>query len=410
MNTVITPTWVTTDTAMAWASHVRLVGRFSREYGKTWKDLPDGAKVGDTVAVRLPERWVVNEGQALQQQAIFNQTVNVSITTQIQVAHGWSSSEKALEIEKVQERYTKPAGRAMAAKCDKFAGEQVYKSVYFTMGTPGAAITDNETWHNGIALLRSVGVPEGLVSVLDPKTQAKLIANNEGLFHPGGAIGKMWKSGVFDSSGAFGIDEFAWDPLMPTHTTGTFTASTPVVSSALQTGSTLALSGLGTYAFKKGDTFTVDGVNAVHPYGYSDVDELQEFVITADVSGSSTVTLNIAPSIITSGKLQTVTASPANNAAVTFKGATGTVGATLSATTSRQSLIFHPAAFAWVTADLPVNLPGAESGRISDDDAKVSFRYVDQYQIGTDQIPRRFDGLIGATCVLPYFAMRVWGG
>ena len=37
-------------------------------------------------------------------------------------------------------------------------------------------------------------------------------------------------------------------------------SSTPITSSGGQTGSTLAISGMGTYALKAGDTFTIDGV------------------------------------------------------------------------------------------------------------------------------------------------------
>ena len=74
---------------------------------------------------------------------------------------------------------------------------------------------------------------------------------------------------------------FRSDPNIPIHTTGTFTSSTPVISGASQTGSTLALSGLGTYAFKAGDSFTVAGVNAVNPVSYADTGELQQFVDAA---------------------------------------------------------------------------------------------------------------------------------
>jgi hypothetical protein len=35
-------------------------------------------------------------------------------------------------------------------------------------------------------------------------------------------------------------------------------------------------------------------------------------------------------------------------------------------------------------------------------------RYVDQYNIQTDQLPRRIDMLVGASPVLPYFAFRAW--
>jgi hypothetical protein len=407
MNTFITPNWVTTDTAMNWLNNIKFVGRMSREYGSAWKDKPDGAQIGATVQVRLPQKWEVTEGQALQQQAILNQTVPVSITTQLQIGMGWSSSESALEVEMVQERYTKPAARAMGNKCDKFAAQQVYQSVYFSIGSPGTPISSNDDWLNAVALMRNVGVPEELCAVVDPKTMAKLMSTNQTLFNPSAYLSEVYKSGKF-SGPALGIDDWYYDPNMPTHTTGSFTSSTPAVVGAGQTGSTLSIDGMGTYAFKAGDVFTLDGVYAVNPLSFINTNELQQFVITTDISGSSTATLPISPSIITSGALQTVTNSPANDAAVSFLGATGTVGATMTATTSRQSIVFNPAAFAWVSADLPVNLAGAVAGRTSDPEARLSMRYVDQYNIQTDQLPRRIDMLVGAAPVLPYFAFRAW--
>ncbi|HEX7936761.1 MAG TPA: hypothetical protein VF573_27320, partial [Paraburkholderia sp.] len=93
---------------------------------------------------------------------------------------------------------------------------------------------------------------------------------------------------------------------------------------------------------------------------------------------------------------------------ISFLGSTGTVGATMTATRSKQNIVCNPAAFAWVMADLPVKLAGAVAGRISDSEAKVSIRYVDQYNIQTDQLPRRMDCIVGAAPILPYFALRAW--
>ncbi len=131
-------------------------------------------------------------------------------------------------------------------------------------------------------------------------------------------------------------------------------------------------------------------------------------MITSPVAGSSTATLSISPSIIAdpNSPLQTVNALPANDAAITFKGATGTVSATMSATTTKLNLIANPAAFAFVSADLPVKLAGAVAGRTPGAKTdKVSIRYVDQYNIQTDQLPRRMDALVGAAPILPYFAL-----
>ena len=414
-NTFITPNWVSTDVAMFWDNNIKALRLSEMTYGSEWKDKPDGAQIGYTVQQRIPQRFRVLRGQALQQQPILNQTVPISLTDQLQVAMGWSSADDAVDVEEVQERYDKPAGIALANECDRFAVSQWYKSVYFNIGTPGAGpLTSNDQWTDGVAILRAFGVPEELLAVTDPKQQSKLVSSNLALFNPQSQIGNIFKKGLF-GEGALGVDEWAWDSNMPAFTTGFFGASTPVVSGANQTGSTLAISGMGTYSFVAGDTFTIDSVYGVNPISYENTTILQQFVITAALAGSSTATLSISPSIIsdTTSQLQTVNALPANGAAITFTGATGTVNATLGTSTgtvgilSKQSLIANPAAFAFVSADLPVKLAGAVAGRTPGAKTdRVSIRYVDQYNIQTDQMPRRMDCLVGAAPILPYFALR----
>lgn len=409
MNTFITPNWVATDSAAGFAGNTRLINLFSREWDNTWRDLPDGAKIGFTTQVRLEQRWQVFEGQALQQQAILNQTVPITINHQFQVAHGWSSADASIVVEEVQERYSRPAGRAMAGKWDVVAGQEVYRQVYFQIGSPGVPLSTDQTWLDGVAKLVNVAVPDDdFQAALDVKTHSKLLGANIGAFNPQSQISKYFKTGQFNE-GALGVSAWVKDPNMPTHVTGTFTASTPLVNGALQTGSTLVTTGWGTYSFKAGDTFYLAGVNAVNPVTYADTGDLQAFSVQADLAGTSTATFAISPPIITSGPLQTVMVSPANNATITFVGATGVVNATMAAQSSKQSLLFDPGAFAFVMADLPGTLAGAVTGRFTGDaQSKIKGRYVDQYNIQTDQLPRRYDTIGGVACILPYFALRAW--
>jgi hypothetical protein len=320
---------------------------------------------------------------------------------------GWSSADDALAIEEVQTRYDKPAGQALSNKADNFFVESVYKAVYFNIGTPGTRITSNDIWTDGVAKLNAFGAPEDYLAIVEPRQKSSLTSTNMTQFNPTATISRIFTKGFF-GFGAFGVSEWAWDSNMPSFTTGSFTASTPVVSGANQTGSSLAVSGLGTYAFKEGDRFTIADVYGVNPISYVNTGILQDFVITADVSGSSTATLTISPSIIadTNSQLQTVNALPANGAALSFKGATGTVGATMTATSTKINLIANTEAFAFVSADLPVKLAGAVAGRTPGAKTdKVSIRYVDQYNIQTDQLPRRMDMIVGAAPVLPYFGL-----
>jgi len=407
-NTFITPNWVTKDVALNFDNELALLSQFDRSWDDSFKDKPEGAQIGYTVQARIQQRFTVSEGQALNQQSILNQTVPITINHQYHVDMGWSSAQATLEVEEVQDRYTRPAGQALASKWDATAGQEVYRSVYFSVGTPGTAITANSTYTRAQAILRSMAVPAEFCAVLDPQSQADIANANIALFNPQALVGSMFRNAQFANAKQLGIDDWYVDPLMPAHVTGTFTSSTPVVSSAGQTGSTLALSGLGTYTFKAGDVFTVDSVFAVNPLSYTTTRYLQQFVVTSDVSGSSTVTLNISPSIITSGQLQTVNVSPANNAAVTFLGSTGTVNATMSATTSVQNLIFNPAAFAFVMADLKSNLAGAKTERVQSKIRGLSMRYAEQYNIQTDQNPSRIDTIAGVAPILPYYAVRAW--
>ena len=407
MNTFVTPTWVAKDVAVNFKNELKLIGRFDRTWDKQWDSKPGGAKFGYTVQARIQQRWVVNEGQALITQPILNQTVPISINHQLQVGMEWSSADDSLVVEDVQSRYTSPAGRALAGKADVIAGAEVFKSVYFSIGAPGVPITDDATYTDGIAKLRNVGVPQDLVVVMDPKSQSRLLAANFALFNPQAQISKYFKSGQF-SGPALGADEWDWDPNMPTFTTGTFTTATPVVSGAGQTGSTLALAGMGTYAMKAGDVFRIDNVNAVNPTTYADTGDLQDFTLVSDLAGTTTGTFTISPPIITSGALQTVTASPANSAAVNWLGSTGTVSATMAATKSKQSLMFNPAAFAVVMAHLSKDLPGAKATAVNDADAAIAIRMAEQWNIQTDQKSTRLDMLMGVAPVLPSFALRIW--
>jgi hypothetical protein len=419
MNTFLSPQWMTTDTAVNYKNSIKLIRNFDRQWNDEWNSRPGfrGIKVGYTVQVRLPQRWQVTEGQALVQQAILNQTVPLTLNHQFQVGMGWSSADHALLVEEAQ-KVTSKAGIALANKADVIAGLEVYKAVYFVAGPvssqPLSNIAVDGVFTDAVAKLRNVGVPEDLCCVVDPKMQSLLLKVAFNQFNPQNQVTKFWNKGQF-SGPALGVDEWYWDPNIPTHASGNFTTSTWLVDGALQTGSTLVVKGGGTYSLNAGDTFQIAGVNAANPQSYIDVGDVQTFSLVAPVAGAGAGTWTISPSIIPlvnpSGQvspLATVSASPANNALITFTQATGGVNATMAAQTSRQSLIFHKEAFAFVMADLPVPLAGANSARKSDADAKLSMRWVEQYNIQTDQEPSKMECLVGVAPILPYFALRIF--
>jgi len=84
-------------------------------------------------------------------------------------------------------------------------------------------------------------------------------------------------------------------------------------------------------------------------------------------------------------------------------------GGTFAATVSPTSMVFHPAAFAFVTADLVKPNGGANVERISSPARGVALRMAEQWDVRTDQNITRIDTIVGAATLDARFAVRAQG-
>ena len=407
-NSLVTPTWYTKEVARILVNNLKFASNVNRTYDDQY--VQAGAKIGYTVNARLPQRFTVTSGQALQTQGINDQYAPITLTHQKNVAYSWSTASMTQEIEMVRERYVKPAATALANVIDYDGLNTVFTDVYQSVGTPGVTPSSNLTYLQAGAKLTNSAVPsDGRVAVLDPTSMVTLANANLALFNPSAQISEQYREGQF-ASRALGVSEWYEDANVAKFTTGSYTTSTPLINGASQTGSSLVTDGWASSAatLNKGDIFTIAGVYAVNPVSYSSTGALQQFVVTATTtsSGVDMAALPISPAIITSGQLQTVTASPANDAAITVVGAGAS---TMTATVTSQSLLYHPDAFALVMADLHRPQSGAEATVVRSKELGVSIRMVQQYQIGTDSEPTRLDVLYGWATLRPTLAVRVQG-
>jgi len=409
-NTLVTPTWVMKEVGRGYINNLVLARNFTRTYDDQY--VQSGAKVGDTVKARKPQRFTVKDGEAIQLQDLYDETVNISLTNQKQVAFTYSSAQATLDLNDIRERYVNPAASSLANAADVLAMADVYASVANSVGEPGVAPDDTKTYLDAGVKLNDMSADDAKrIVVIDPSAMAEIADAASTLFNPAGVISEAFRKGQFGRD-VLGIGEWAQSPNLPMHTTGTFTASTPLVNGASQTGSTLITDGWASGAsdLHKGDVFTIAGVYSVNYGSYVSTGRLQQFVVTADTSDSAgaMATLPIWPPIITSGALQTVSNSPANNAVITVLGATSATAGTLATTNSKQGMLWIPEAFAFVMADLMKPSAGATAHSIRSKEWGISIRWVEQYNIATDQNPSRLDILIGAAAVRPEWACRIW--
>jgi hypothetical protein len=143
-----------------------------------------------------------------------------------------------------------------------------------------------------------------------------------------------------------------------------------------------------------GMTFTIVGVNACHPETKADLGYLKTFTVLA---GSTATNLLVSPTIYTTGPLQNIVAIPATGATLNFYGSANTA--------YRQNLMYHPDAFTFVTADLPL-MDGADKCVRKQMDG-LSLRVWTDGDIRNDELLARIDILYGYAAIRPEWACRL---
>lgn len=360
-----------------------------------------GAKIGDTLTIRLPPLFNGRVGRVVNIEALQEQSVALVLDRQFGVDLDFTSRDLELSIDDFSQRFLRSAAATIANDID-FQGMMEYLNVYNTVGTPGTIPNTLLTYLDAAALLDEEAVPrDGMRSnVIDPRMQSTIVNALSGLFHSSTEIERQYEEGTMGLSGGF---KWSMDQNVNKHTVGP-QGGTPLVNGAGQTGSSLVTDGWTAAAavrLNQGDVFTLAGVNAVNPRSKQDTGQLRQFVVTAQTSsdGSGNATIPISPAITTAGAYQTVTASPANNAALTVLGAASTV--------SPQGLAFHRDAFVLGMADLPLPKGTHEASRISDEQLGVSMRMIWDYDAVNDLFICRTDVLYGWITARPELAVRV---
>lgn len=404
MNTLLTISMITREALRVLENNLVFAKNVNRQYDDKFG--VEGAKIGTVLNVRKPPKYLGRTGQALSVEGATETQVPVTLNTQFGVDLQFTSQDLALTIDDFSDRFIKPAIATIANKIDA-DGLALYNTIYQTVGTPGVTPSAVLTYlQAGVKLDNSAAPMDGLRSIIvTPMMQATIVDAFKTQFNPQSQIGDQFIKGRMGNM--FGYDWYM-DQNCATHTTGSVSASSTVlINGANQTGTSIAIDGCTAGdLFKAGDVVQFAGVYSINPQSRQSTAQLQDFVILQDVTATTSATLTISPAIVTSGANQTVSGSPADNAAVTLY-STSLATTAYAAKISPQGLLFHRDAFTLVTADLP--LPGGVdmAARVSDKQLGVSVRMVRAYDINTDMFPCRLDVLYGWSTLRPELAVRV---
>jgi hypothetical protein len=395
-NTILTPTAVTREALRVLHQKLNFVGSIVREYDDSFAK--SGAKIGDSLKVRLPNQYVVRSGATLSAQDTVESSVTLQVATQKGVDLNFTSVDLTLSLDDFSKRILNPAMSVLAASIEADA-MSMYKDVFNSVWNGGSAITLAKVLEGRTLLQNALAPLTDRTANLNTTDNANFVDALKALFNDTTGIAKQYREGYMGRTAGF---DFVENTMWGKHTRGAasaaYTTSTQVGTLPIsETPVSTMTVATGTGAMVAGDVFTIGNVFAVHPETKANTGTPQQFVVTAAYAGGAG-TVSFAPAIVLSGGRQNVVIPTTSaTAAITFAGTASTAVGT--------SLLYQKEAFAFATADLV--MPGGVDFAAREVMDGISMRVVRQYDINNDKFPTRLDVLYGYKTLRPQLAARL---
>ena len=398
-NSILTIDMITRKALEILENNLVITRNVNRQYDDSFA--VEGAKIGSTLRIRLPDRALVTDGAALQVQDDNEQFTTLTVASQKHIGVNFTSAELTMQLDDFAERVLKPRISQLASSVDADVAN-AYKSIGNTVGTPGT------TPSTSLVLLQAqqklnenAAVMSPRYATVNPAANAGLVEGMKGLFNPTDTISKQFKNGMM-GTGVLGFDEINMSQSIKQFTTGSRVATGNSVTTTVSSegAASIALTIGSGLTVKAGDVFTVADCFAVNPQTRESTGSLFQFVALADATASGTaITVTVAPIYTANNALATVDSFPVAGKAVVFVGAASSQYA--------QNLVYHKDAITFATADLL--LPQGVDMAARAVHNGISLRVVRQYDINNDRMPCRIDVLYGFSTIRPQMACRIWG-
>ena len=401
-NTLLTVDMVTRESLRVAHEAAQFIPTTDRQYDDSFAKA--GAKIGSSLRVRKPNQYVRTQGSRVmdvQDQEEANGTITVAVQDHVDMR--FNSAELALTIDDFSKRYIEPAVKVLVSGIEADFLAASTKATYNVAGTAGTAITDLTAPGLARAKLNKYLAPKGARAVqMESVAMAGLVKGVAAYFAPNGDISKQYREGQIARTQM--ADFYENERVWTLTNSDDVTADTDAAALVTDGGSTIDMHTLLPVAKQSvGQVFTIAGAYACHPETKAAYSHLQQYTITA--VGATTTT--VSPAFYLTGAKKNVVSSTGGTLATTdFDAKTLTfVGA--ASTSYAQHLMYHPEAFQFVTADLPIMDDASKCVRRMQDG--LSMRVWQASDIRNDEQLMRIDILYGFAALRPEWACRMIG-
>lgn len=391
-NTVITSTMLAKEALMHLENNLVMANLVYTDLRKEY------VKVGATVNVRKPVKFVATDGATRSNQDVLEYYVPVVVDNRKHVSWNFSSNELTLSIDQYSKRYIQPAVAALAQKIDSDLCA-LYKGVPDAVGTAATTPTAFIDLAKAGQRMDENAVPKvDRYMTINPAAEWSLADGLKGVYQSEIVKGIL-KEAYLGRVAKFDI---AGDQNILLHTKGTLTAGTALqVNAQPAEGATSIVlkdsGGVLSGTLVEGDILTFATCYAVSPIDGSIYSYLKQFVVTAlATAASNLITANVYPAFKTTvDGWQTCSARPAASSATTLLG------------THTANVAFHKNAFALVVS--PIELPDGAAFKARESSNNLSIRVIKDYDVKDDIEIIRLDVLYGVKTIYPELACRLLG-
>jgi len=397
-NSLLTIDMITRKSLEILENNLVITRNVNRQYDDSFA--VEGAKIGSTLRIRLPDRALVTDGAALQVQDDNEQFTTLTVSSQKHIGINFTSAELTMQLDDFAERVLKPRISQLASTVDADVAN-AYKLIGNSVGTPGSAPS------TALVLLQAqqklnenAATMSPRYATVNPAANAALVNGLSGFFNPTDVISRQFKNGMMGEQ-VLGYEEVNMSQSIKVHTCGTRAATGNTTGAAVTSegATTLTLTVGSGETINAGDVFTIADCYAANPQTRESTGSLFQFVALSSSTTTTTATVTVAPMYSAGNALCTMVSLPATGKAVVFVGA--------ASTSYPQNMVYHRDAIAFATADLLLPQGVDMASRAVHNG--ISLRVVRQYDINNDRMPCRVDVLYGYNTIRPQMGCRIWG-
>ena len=214
-NSLLTIDMITRKALEILENNLVLTRNVNRQYDDSFA--VEGAKIGSTLRIRLPDRALVTDGAALQVQDDNEQYTTLSVASQKHIGVNFTSAELTMQLDDFADRVLKPRISQLASSIDADVAN-AYKSIYQSVGTPGTTPGTSLVLLQANQKLNEQATPMApRYATVNPAANAALVEGMKGFFNPTGTISRQFKSGMM-GEGVLGYDEVNMSQSILNHT------------------------------------------------------------------------------------------------------------------------------------------------------------------------------------------------